>query len=116
MTIDDFIENVRFIGDYQCSRETMSPRLYGVAGTPLWDDMVEAGFETNKGLAQRITEYSFKDPQVDDRVMELYRTDDIRQAVMDFIGPDIVEEEAAEPHQAKPGDAKVWALRLDSNP
>jgi hypothetical protein len=115
MGIDDFVENIRFIGDYQCSRETMSLRLYGVAGTPLWEDMIANGFETNKGLGQRITEYPFtddaverlfqkliRDPlkrtkiftpgqyyafqyQIHDTVLDFYRSDNIKQSVMEFI-------------------------------
>jgi hypothetical protein len=115
MEIDDFVENVRFIGDYQCSKETMSLKLYGVAGTPLWEDMVADGFKPNMQLGQRITEYPFTDPDVEqlfhklvrnpmkqanimtpgqyyafqyevhDKVLELYRSEDIKQAVKDFI-------------------------------
>jgi hypothetical protein len=73
MTIDDFVENVRFIGDYQCSRDTMSLRLYGVAGTPLWEDMTANGFETNQGLGQRITEYPFNDNDVERLFNKLVR-------------------------------------------
>lgn len=125
MAIDDFVENVQFMGDYQSSRETMSLRLYGVAGTPLWEEMTANGFEMNKGFGQRITDYPFNNDdveclyhklvrapleeiqqgvsrnplryfamqkeiatfqsQVHDRIMDFYRANDSKQAVMDFL-------------------------------
>ena len=79
MEISDFVDNVEFLGMYDCSRDTMSLRLYGVAGTPLWDAMHDAGFETNAGLAQRITEYPFSDPLVEKLFDKL-----VRQPLADF--------------------------------
>jgi hypothetical protein len=73
MSITDFIDNVLFIGDYGCSRDTMSLRLYGVAGTPVWDQMTDEGFETNPGLAQRITEYPFRNQEVEQLYDKLVR-------------------------------------------
>jgi tRNA A37 methylthiotransferase MiaB len=65
MTLDDFAANVRFIGDYACSRETMSLQLYGVPGTPLWDDMVAQGFAPGGAQGRRIVDYPFTDPEVE---------------------------------------------------
>lgn len=78
MGIEDFVDNVRFLGDYDCSRETMSLRLYGVAGTPIWDAMHAQGFEANPGLAQRITEYPFSDPRVE-RLYEMLVREPLRE-------------------------------------
>lgn len=64
MELADFSANVEFIGDYNCSRETMSLRLYGVPGTPLWTEMRAKGFATGPE-GQRITEYPFDDPEVE---------------------------------------------------
>ncbi len=46
MTLLDFVENVRFIGDFQCSKEVLGLQLYGIAGTPIWFDMRARGFES----------------------------------------------------------------------
>jgi hypothetical protein len=73
MTIDDFVDNVRFIGDYGCSRDTFSLQLYGVAGTPLWDEMSARGFLGNDAMSQRITSYPYDDPDVERLFARLVR-------------------------------------------
>lgn len=73
MTIDDFVENVRFIGHYRCSRDTLSLRVYGSMGTPLWEDMRSNGFNTKRGLGQRIVEYPFNDDKVESLYDKLVR-------------------------------------------
>jgi radical SAM superfamily enzyme YgiQ (UPF0313 family) len=65
MTLEDFVENVRFIGDYDCSRDTMSLQLYGVPGTPLWDEMLAQGFNSTGPHGRRVTDYPFSDPDVE---------------------------------------------------
>ncbi len=65
MTIEDFAANVRFLGDYRCSRDTMSLQLYGVPGTPLWDEMMAKGFAPGARHGRRVTDYPFDDPEVE---------------------------------------------------
>jgi tRNA A37 methylthiotransferase MiaB len=65
MTLDDFAANVQFIGDYGCSRETMSLQLYGVPGTPLWDEMLAKGFASTGPQGRRVVDYPFTDPEVE---------------------------------------------------
>jgi radical SAM superfamily enzyme YgiQ (UPF0313 family) len=74
MTLADFLENVRFIGDYQCSREVVALQLYGVANTPLWFEMKARGFplQANRGL--QITDYPFTDKVVDRLFKKLVQT------------------------------------------
>ena len=64
MIIEDFVENISFIGDYQCSKESMALQLYGVAGTPIWDEMKARGFkpQTQRGL--QIVNYRFSNKDV----------------------------------------------------
>lgn len=64
MTIEDFKENVRFIGDYQCSRAVMNLQLYGLANTPIWEDMLQRGFKPNPRYGLQITQYPFSDKLV----------------------------------------------------
>jgi len=117
MTIDDFVENARFIGDYGCSRDTLAGQLYGVANTPVWEEMKRRGFKQEKRLGLRIWDYAFTDKDVNrlfrklfgepfkevigkdksplnfikllhechDKVMDFYRSGNIKTAVMDFI-------------------------------
>jgi radical SAM superfamily enzyme YgiQ (UPF0313 family) len=65
MTLADFVESVRFIGDYECSRDVLGLQLYGLAATPIWHEMNARGFETRKELGLRIIDYVFTDPDVD---------------------------------------------------
>jgi tRNA A37 methylthiotransferase MiaB len=78
MTLADFVENVRFIGEYQCSREVMGLQLYGVAGTPLWADMRARGFPAQADRGLQIAEYPFTDPLVK-RVFEKLVAAPLRQ-------------------------------------
>jgi len=77
MSIDDFVENVRFIGDYQCSRNCLVSRLEGMANTPIWHDMKERGFKPDRNMGLRISEYHFTDKEID----RLYRK--LTRAVID---------------------------------
>jgi hypothetical protein len=74
MALNDFVENVRFIGDYGCSRDTMSLQLYGVPGTPLWDEMLARGFASTGPQGRRVTDYPFSDPEVERLFEALIRT------------------------------------------
>ncbi len=65
MSIDDFVENVRFIGDYRCSKNAIVPRLEGVANTPIWREMKARGFKSNDNAGMRIYDYPFTDKDVD---------------------------------------------------
>ena len=113
MTIDDFVENVRFIGDYQCSKSTMTPHLIGIANTPVWHEMKARGFEVQKTAGLRIWEYPFSDRDVQrlfrklieiplresqygvsyatmwyplhDKLLDFHNAHDIKNAVMDFL-------------------------------
>lgn len=65
MTMDDFIENVRFLGDFNSSRDTMSLNLYGISNTPIWKDMKKRGFKEQNIVGMQISDYPFTDKQVD---------------------------------------------------
>ena len=65
MNIDDFVENIRFMGDYGYSRKTLAPYLFGYANTPVWHEMKARGFRTQKEFGMRITGYPFSDGDVD---------------------------------------------------
>ena len=65
MTMDDFVENVRFIGDYRCSRNTVAPYLFGLANTPVWHEMKSRGFRMQPEYGLKITGYPFSDRDVD---------------------------------------------------
>jgi hypothetical protein len=64
MTLTDFVENVRFIGDFQCSKEVLGLQLYGIANTPVWHEMKARGFEPQEDRGLQIVDYSFTDPDV----------------------------------------------------
>jgi len=65
MTLDELMENIKFMGEFRTSRDTLSLQLYGVAGTPIWKKMVERGFKTQENFGLEITEYPFSDPYVE---------------------------------------------------
>jgi len=65
MTMDDFVENARFIGDYRCSRNNVAPYLFGLANTPVWYEMKSRGFRMQQGYGLKITGYPFSDRDVD---------------------------------------------------
>lgn len=65
MTIDDFVENARFIGDYRCSRNTLAPYLFGFANTPVWHEMQSRGFRMQPEYGLKIAGYPFSDRDVD---------------------------------------------------
>lgn len=65
MSLVDFVENVRFIGDYECSRTVLSLQVYGLPGTPLWQDMMNKGFKPNQQFGLAIADYPFSDKDVD---------------------------------------------------
>ena len=61
MTIEDFIANVRFIGEHQCSQEVMTLSLCGFANTPIWQDMRNRGFQPQPLKGLQIFDYPFSD-------------------------------------------------------
>ena len=65
MTMDDFVENARFIGGYRCSRSTVAPYLFGLANTPVWHEMKSRGFRVQEGNGFKISGYPFTDKEVD---------------------------------------------------
>ena len=65
MTLEDFVENIRFMGDYRYSRKTLAPYLFGYANTPIWHEMKARGFRTQKEFGMRITGYRFSNEDVD---------------------------------------------------
>lgn len=65
MILDDLVENIKFIGNYGCSRDTISPQLHGLAGTPIWHNMKTMGFKESKKLGLRVFDYPFSDKDVD---------------------------------------------------
>jgi hypothetical protein len=73
MLLDELIDNIKFIGQFQASRETMSPCLYGVAGTTLWKEMIARGFVPQEEFAQQITEYPFSDCAVQKLYTKLFQ-------------------------------------------
>ena len=73
ISLDELIDNIKFIGKYNCSRNTLSPILYGIAGTPVWNDMIEKGFRPEKNLALEIRDYPFSDQVIDNLVRNLVR-------------------------------------------
>ena len=74
MEIEDFIANVEFIGRYrEYTKNSIGARLFGVAGTPVWKEMVERGFKPEKHMGWRILEYKFSDPQVERLFTKLVR-------------------------------------------
>ncbi len=64
MTLNELIENIKFLGEFLTSRDTLSTHLYGVAGTTVWQDMQERGFASQADFGLEITEYPFTDPYV----------------------------------------------------
>jgi radical SAM superfamily enzyme YgiQ (UPF0313 family) len=68
MTMEDFIENLKFIGKYESSKDVISLGLCGIAGTPVWHDMREKGFKPDMMKAMQINSYRFSD----DRVQKLH--------------------------------------------
>jgi len=69
MALSDFIETIKFIGDYQCSDHSLTLMLLGLAGTPLWHEMKELGFSTVAAKAFQIVDYPF----MDDRINRLFK-------------------------------------------
>lgn len=65
MTLDEFAENVRFIGEYDCSKSSISLLLTGLPGTQLWEEMKARGFEPYEEFGHTIMNYPFSDPDVD---------------------------------------------------
>ncbi len=64
MTLEDFVENVRFIGDHGASKEVTSLSLSGLAGTPVWEDMQRKGFKPDPARGLQINHYPFADKTV----------------------------------------------------
>lgn len=64
MTMEELIANIRFIGEYGCTKDVMAMNLYGVAMTPVWKDMRARGFLPNSNKGLQIQEYAFTDETV----------------------------------------------------
>lgn len=64
MTMEDLIANIRFIGEYGCSKDVTALNLYGVAMTPIWQEMRARGFQPNPHKGLQIQEYPFTDETV----------------------------------------------------
>lgn len=64
MTIEDFIENVRFIGEYNSSKDVVSLSLVGLANTPVWQNMRDRGFKPDAVKGLQIYQYPFTDHTV----------------------------------------------------
>lgn len=71
MTMEDLIANIRFIGEHRCSKSVMVPRLVGVAGTLIWQDMQARGFQPNPNKGLQINEYPFTDDTVNQLFQKL---------------------------------------------
>ena len=65
MTLEDLVENVRFVGDFRCSRDVMGLQLYGVANTAVWHEMKARGFVPQEDRGLQIVDYPFTDRDVD---------------------------------------------------
>ncbi len=65
MTFDDFVENVRFIGQYQCSQGFISLYLVGLRNTTIWHEMQIRGFVKLGKERLQILRYPFTDPTVE---------------------------------------------------
>ncbi len=53
------------MGDFGCSRDTVTPQLHGLANTPIWTEMTAQGFKQSKKLGLRIFNYTYSDKIVD---------------------------------------------------
>mgnify|MGYP006288467537 CR=1 FL=1 len=70
ITMEELIQNIRFIGDFAPhTRNGVGGHLFGIAGTPIWDELHEKGFPPLEKLGMRIIRSEFSDPDV----KELYR-------------------------------------------
>lgn len=65
MTVEDFIENVKFIGQYQCSENTISFSLVGLRNTEIWHAMQSRGFMKPGKERLQILRYPFTEPAVE---------------------------------------------------
>lgn len=74
LTLDDLIGNIRFLGDFQCSREVLSLQLYGVANTPIWFELKAKGCQPCEERGMQIMDYAFADPTVERIFAKLVRT------------------------------------------
>ncbi len=79
MTLDDLVGNIRFLGDFKCSRDVLSLESYGVANTPLWFELKAKGFQPEKDRGLQIIEYPFSDPEVE-RIFDKLVRAPLRQA------------------------------------
>ena len=73
MTVEDFVENVKFIGQYQCSQGVISLYLVGLRNTGIWHEMQTRGFIKSDKERLQILRYSFSDPVVDSLCRKLVR-------------------------------------------
>lgn len=64
MTLNELVENIKFLGEFLTCRDTLSMHLYGVAGTSIWTEMQQKGFLMQDNYGLEITEYPFSDPHV----------------------------------------------------
>ncbi|GAK51466.1 radical SAM domain protein [Candidatus Moduliflexus flocculans] len=73
MTLEDFVENVKFIGQYQCSQSVISLYLVGLRNTGIWHEMQTRGMIKSDKERLQILRYSFNDPVVDSLCRKLVR-------------------------------------------
>ena len=74
MTLEDFVENVKFIGQYQCSQGVISLYLIGLRNTGIWHEMHAKGLIKPGKERLQILRYPFTDPTVDKLCRKLVRT------------------------------------------
>lgn len=73
MTLEDFKENILFIGDYGCSRDVLTPQLYGMANTPIWKEMQQRNFKPKHQFGRQICQYEFSDKLVNQLFIKLIK-------------------------------------------
>lgn len=73
MTLEDFVANVTFIGQYQCSQDVISLYLIGLRNTQIWHEMQSRGLVDHSKERLQILRYPFTDPVVDALCRKLVR-------------------------------------------
>jgi len=73
MTLEDFVENVKFIGKYQCSQNAISLSLIGLRNTEIWHEMQTRGLVTSDSKRLQIFRYPFTDPAINTLCRKLVR-------------------------------------------
>jgi len=73
MTMEDLFENIKFMGEFNCSRGVLSLNLQGLAGTTIWNQMKVKGFMMQRRKGCQIVDYPFTDSVVDALFTKLVR-------------------------------------------